>query len=246
MSRLARVAARPRRGARPGCRSCRSSLGSARRSAHEERPAEFPDGTGERADVPGLRQPPPARGLQARQRRADRRDAGRARSSSATSSCSRSASSGRSRRAINTIEAPNTSIYVLPGVYRSSSGPSRSAATTAPTSRPSPTTRCRPPSTSAASPPPTRRRRAEDDGTTDPIALSYADQRRCAHNLNLIALFGDETPEQRLDRAATASSAAPRSSAPAARMTDVIIDNRFQQAQRPARWTAPAAPWCAT
>ena len=34
---------------------------------------------------------------------------------------------------------------------------------------------------------------------SNPIALSYADQRRCAHNLNLIALFGDQTPGGRLD-----------------------------------------------
>ena len=36
-------------------------------------------------------------------------------------------------------------------------------------------------------------------GQSNPIALSYADQRRCPHNLNLIAVFGDRTPRNDVD-----------------------------------------------
>ncbi len=200
------------------------------------------------ADVPGLRQPPAARGLQARQRASGSPRCPTARSSSATSGCSTECEFGSIQTAINTIRKPNTSIYVLPGVYREqqwanqershycshleteSDDPLPAAEYIGSLSSPDPGT------SSAA---------AEDDGTSDPIALSYADQRRCAHNLNLIAVFGDETPEERLHllRQRVLRDPDRRHRSPDDRRHDRQPASR---SSTPCGWTARAARWCAT
>ena len=61
---------------------------------------------------------------------------------------------------------------------------------------------------------------------SNPIALSYADQRRCAHNLNLIALFGDQTPD---DDSIHCDSkfCGTQIVGTGRRMADVLIDNKF-------------------
>ena len=163
-------------------------------AAHEERPAGFPDGTGVVPKYLGL-------------------DNANHRVVCTTASASRIAAMpagplktrnqqllGECRyrsiqTAINSIQRRNTSIYVLPGVYDE-----RQWATAARSDY------CSHLKTESTSPldaseyigsitsPETNAANAE----SNPIALSYADQRRCAHNLNLIALFGDQTPDERL------------------------------------------------
>ncbi|HSV40379.1 MAG TPA: right-handed parallel beta-helix repeat-containing protein [Nocardioidaceae bacterium] len=165
-------------------------------SAHEERPASFPDGTGAIPRYQGLDNP--------RHRVVCKQDSAQR--------IARMAASDLKRRnqallkecrfhsiqdAVNSIRKRRTSIYVLPGVYteRKYAGTKQSAycgnlrtATTAPLLRTSYigslATQAIPQADSSA-------RAAADPG---PIALSYADQYRCPHNLNLIALLGDRTP----------------------------------------------------
>ena len=69
---------------------------------------------------------------------------------------------------------------------------------------------------------------AEAEEGSDPIALSYADQRRCPGNLNLISVFGDRTP--RNDSIGCDSKfCGLQIVGTGARMTDVTIDNKFQK-----------------
>ena len=69
---------------------------------------------------------------------------------------------------------------------------------------------------------------AEAEEESDPIALSYADQRRCPGNLNLISVFGDRTPKN--DSIACDSKyCGLQIVGTGARMTDVPIDNKFQR-----------------
>ena len=98
--------------------------------------------------------------------------------------------------AINSIKTQNTSIYVLPGVYdehqwataaRSDYCSHLKTESTSPLNTSEYIGSITSPETSAA------------NAESNPVALSYADQRTCAHNLNLIALFGDQTPDERLD-----------------------------------------------
>jgi hypothetical protein len=194
-------------------------------SAHEERPAEFPDGTGRVPTFLGWDNP--------RQRVVCTRESAeliaamppgtvRHRNQHLLRHCEfRSIQS-----AIDSIQRRRTSVYVLPGTYHErrwaeadrsdycshleteSDDPLRAAEYIGSLSSPD---------TGAA---------AEDDGTTDPIALSYADQRRCAHNLNLISVFGDETPHN--DSIACDSEfCGTQIVGTGRRMTDVVIDNRF-------------------
>ena len=197
-------------------------------AAHEERPAEFPDGTGARPGFLGFDNP--------RQRVVCKADSG-ARIAAMPDGAVKHRNEHLLERcefrsiqtAINTIDRRRTSIYVLPGVYSErqwaekkrshycshletqSDAPLVSAEYIGSLSSPDP---------GSAAP--------EDDGTTDPIALSYADQRRCAHNLNLIALFGDRTPGN--DSIGCDSKfCGTQIVGTGRRMTDVIIDNRFQK-----------------
>ena len=63
---------------------------------------------------------------------------------------------------------------------------------------------------------------------SDPIALSYADQRRCPGNLNLISVFGDRTPRD--DSIACNSRFCDlQIVGTGARKGDVLIDNDFQK-----------------
>lgn len=199
---------------------------SAPATAHEERPADFPDGTGE---VPAfLGWDNPRHRVVCTQQSDEliaRLPAGavRDRNERLLEHCEfRSI-----QTAVNSIRQPRTSIYVLPGTYHEtrwaeqersdycshlgteSDDPLRAAEYIGSLSSPD---------TGAAA--------AEADGTTDPIALSYADQRRCPHNLNLIAVFGDETPEN--DSIACDSEfCGTQIVGTGQKMTDVVIDNQF-------------------
>ena len=121
----------------------------------------------------------------------------------------RHASSAAIQDAVLSIRRRNTSIYVLPGTYteRKWATSERSyycshlkTESTSPLpaseyigSISSPDTGAEPAEADTA------------DGETNPIALSYADQRRCHTNLNLISIFGDRTPGNTFTHAASLS-----------------------------------------
>ncbi|MBB6629226.1 right-handed parallel beta-helix repeat-containing protein [Nocardioides sp. KIGAM211] len=211
----------------PGLVATGLAAGSTAASAHEERPAQFPDGTGHRPSFLGYDNP-------------------RARVVCKPSSASRIAAmpegklKTRNERllkqcdfrsiqtAINSIRKPRTSVYVLPGVYTEARWAHRKRSQY-----------CSHLETSSKSPleaseyigslsSPDTGAKEDSGGTSNPIALSYADQRACPHNLNLIAVFGDRTPKNKsiscdskfcgLQVVGTGRS-----------KTDVIVNNRFSK-----------------
>ncbi|MBF4161621.1 right-handed parallel beta-helix repeat-containing protein [Nocardioides acrostichi] len=201
--------------------------------AHEERPAEFPDGTGAVPHFLGY-------------------DNARARVVCKKSSRARIAAmpAGRLKRvntrllrrcdfhsiqdAVNTIRHRRTSIYVLPGRYTESkwakAGRSDYCSHLA-TESDDPlgaTAQYIGSLSGDAVAPEADGLAAEAEETSDPIALSYADQRRCAHNLNLIALFGDATPHD--DSIACDSRFCGTQIVGTGRhQGDVLIDNQFSK-----------------
>jgi hypothetical protein len=195
-------------------------------TAHEERPAQFPDGTGEVPSFLGFDNP--------RQRVVCKRDSDeriaampdgvvKQRNQRLLGECE----FGSIQTAIDTITRRNTSIYVLPGVYYEQQWANQKRShycshLETQSDDPLPAAEY----IGSLSSPDTEA--AEDDGTTDPIALSYADQRRCAHNLNLIAAFGDETPKND-DISCDSEFCGTQIVGTGRRMTDVTIDNRFSK-----------------
>ena len=160
-------------------------------AAHEERPAGFPDGTGK---------VPTYLGLYNANHRVVRTTASASRIAAMPAGPLKTRNQqllGECRyrsiqTAINSIQRRNTSIYVLPGVYeerqwanaaRSDYCSHLSTESTSPLDASEYIGSITSPETNAA------------NAESNPVALSYADQRRCAHNLNLIALFGDQTPD---------------------------------------------------
>ncbi len=198
-------------------------------SAHEERPAEFPDGTGKTPSFLGYDNP--------RQRvvckpDSDRRIAAlpdgkaKTRSERLLEDCSFSSI----QSAVNTIKRRKTSVYVLPGVYQEQKWAKKKRSHY-----------CSHLETSSDDPlvdgaeyigslssPDTGAVADGDDGTSDPIALSYSDQRRCHGNLNLISVFGDKTPKN--DSISCDSKfCGTQIVGTGKKMTDVRINNRFQR-----------------
>ncbi|ABL81291.1 hypothetical protein Noca_1778 [Nocardioides sp. JS614] len=195
--------------------------------AHEERPAQFPDGTGHRPSFLGFDNP--------RQRVVCGSDSGRL-----IAALPEGAVKDRNERlldscryrsiqdAIDSVRKRQTSVYVLPGTYheakwaRAERSDYCSHLQTSSTS-PLPFSEY---IGSLSSPDPGAEQAAADSGESNPIALSYADQRRCAHNLNLIAVFGDRTPGNdsiRCDSRFCGLQLVGTGQTPA----DVVVDNRF-------------------
>ncbi|CAI9405046.1 right-handed parallel beta-helix repeat-containing protein [Nocardioides sp. T2.26MG-1] len=198
-------------------------------AAHEERPAQFPDGTGHRPSFLGYDNP--------RQRVVCQRDsAGRIAAMPDGAVKARNERLLRSCRyrsiqdAINSIAKPRTSVYVLPGTYREAkwAGAKRSdycSHLQTASKSPLPFSEY---IGSLSSPDPGAEKAAAAAGESNPIALSYADQRRCAHNLNLIAVFGDRTPGNdsiRCDSRLCGLQLVGTGRSPA----DVVVDNRFHK-----------------
>jgi hypothetical protein len=195
-------------------------------TAHEERPAQFPDGSGEVPTFLGFDN--------ARQRVVCKSDsderiaampdgAAKQRSQAMLGKCE----FGSIQTAINTIKRRNTSIYVLPGVYREQQWANQKRShycshLQTQSDNPLPSSEY----IGSLSSPDTGAEAAQDDGTSNPIALSYADQRRCAHNLNLIAVFGDDTPKND-DISCDSEFCGTQIVGTGAKMTDVTIDNDF-------------------
>ncbi|QIK67098.1 hypothetical protein G7072_12750 [Nocardioides sp. HDW12B] len=192
-------------------------------SAHEERTSTFPKGTGEVPRFLGYDNArsrvvcrPETRALVADMRAGAVKDRNQR--------MLRRCEFGSIQDAINTISARNTSIYVLPGTYRETkyAGDERSDyCSNLETESNDPLDEV---DYIGSVPDP----EGEEGEDSDPIALSYSDQRRCAHNLNLIALFGDETP--RNDSIACDSRfCGTQIVGTGQRRTDVLIDNRFSK-----------------
>ncbi len=196
-------------------------------TAHEERPAQFPDGTGHRPQFLGYDNP--------LQRVVCRPD-----SAATIRSMPPGPVKHRNRHlledcrfrsiqdAINTIRRPNTSVYVLPGTYHERKYAEAKRSDYCAHLQ----TQSREPLASSeyigsiSSPDPGAEEEAAEAGESNPIALSYADQRRCPHNLNLIALFGDATPGNdsiRCDSRFCGTQLVGTGRRP----TDVVVDNRF-------------------
>ncbi|MFC4783729.1 right-handed parallel beta-helix repeat-containing protein [Nocardioides sp. MAHUQ-72] len=195
--------------------------------AHEERPAVFPDGTGHRPsflgwDNPRQRvvcKPGSQRRIEAMPEGAVKRRNER---------LLRSCQFHSIQTAINSISKRRTSVYVLPGTYHesrwaklrrsrycshletSSKAPLLSAEYIGSLSSPD---------TGA---------KEGTNGRSNPIALSYADQRACPHNLNLIAIFGDRTPGDK-DISCDSRFCGTQLVGTGRRITDVTVDNRFQK-----------------
>jgi hypothetical protein len=191
-------------------------------AAHEEREATFPDGDGAVPRFLGFDNPrkrvvcrPDSR------QRINRMPAGalKRRNQALLRQCR----FGSIQDAINSISKRRTSVYVLPGVYHETKWADRKRSEY-----------CSNLETASDDPldaasyigsitdPLTGQANAE----SDPIALSYSDQRRCAHNLNLIAIFGDSTPKNgSID--CDSRFCGTQVVGTGRRMRDVLLDNRF-------------------
>ena len=163
--------------------------GAAPASAHEERPATFPDGSGERPQFLGLDNPrhrvvckPESARLIADMKGGPLKE----RNQELLAECRfRSIQS-----AINTIDRRGTSIYVLPGTYSETKWANLERSkycSNLKTDSDSPLTEV---DYIGSVPDP-----EGGDEASDPIALSYADQLKRPHNLNRITVFGDQSPE---------------------------------------------------
>jgi hypothetical protein len=189
-------------------------------SAHEERPASFPDGTGKRPAFLGLDNP--------RHRVVCRPDSARRIAQMPAGPLKR-----RNRAllrecrfdsiqtAVNSVTRRDTSVYILPGRYTEQRWATAKRSSY-----------CSHLKTESNNPLPVSEYigslSSPDTGAqeSDPIALSYADQLRCRHNLNLIAIMGDQTPR---DDSIHCDSAlcGIQLVGTGRRQGDVVIDNRF-------------------
>jgi hypothetical protein len=196
--------------------------GTGTASAHEERPATFPDGSGERPAYLGLDNPRHrvvCKDSSPRRIAAMKRGPLKTRNQELLQECKfRSIQS-----AINTITEPNTSIYILPGVYaeRKWANKERSEyCSNLETSSDNPLEEV---DYIGSVPDPS----AEDDEEpSDPVALAYSDQKRCAHNLNLITIFGDGTPKDDSIKC-DSEFCGTQLVGTGANRKSVIIDNKF-------------------
>ncbi len=199
-------------------------LTAAPASAHEERPASFPDGSGERPTFLGLDNPRHrvvCKRDSAKRIAAMKRGALKRRNHELLRECDfRSIQS-----AINSIDRRNTSVYVLPGRYTEHKWATKKRSdycSHLKTDSDSPLDEV---DYIGSIPDP---QAEDDDKPSDPVALSYSDQRRCAHNLNLIAIFGDRTPKNKSMKC-DSKFCGTQVVGTGARRTDVLIDNRFSK-----------------
>jgi hypothetical protein len=189
-------------------------------SAHEERPASFPDGTGHRPTYLGLDNPRHRVVCTSESRaRIARMDAGalKRRNNELLGECGFHSI----QSAINSITKPNTSVYVLPGRYteRRWATAKRSDYCSHLRSQSNDPLNASEYIGSLTDP-------SSGSKKSDPIALSYADQLRCQHNLNLIAIMGDHTPRNKslhCDSALCGTQLVGTGASQSA----VVIDNRF-------------------
>ena len=193
-------------------------------SAHEERPAGFPDGKGKVPAYAGLANANHrvvCTSASAGKIAAMPQGSLKTRNQQLLRECNY----GSIQTAINSIKTRNTSIYLLPGVYeeRQWANAARSEyCSNLKTSSTSPLKATE--YIGSISSPEANAANAE----SNPIALSYADQRRCPHNLNLIALFGDQTPDDN-SIACNSRFCGTQIVGTGRTMSDVLIDNKFSK-----------------
>ncbi len=204
-------------------------------SAHEERPAGFPSGKGKVPHFLGYDNPR-SRVVCAPQSKAaiKRMPAGRLKRMN--QKMLKQCKFRSIQDAVLSVDKRKTSIYVLPGVYEERKWGQRArsqycshlgTASNDPLATPqyigSISTQGIPdPDGQAES------AEAEGPGTTNPVGLSYADQRRCPYNLNLISVFGDRTPGNK-SIACDSKFCGIQIVGTGRKMTDVIINNDFQK-----------------
>jgi len=200
-------------------------------SAHEERPAVFPDGSGKRPTYLGLDNP--------RQRVVCKSDSARriqkmkpGRLKRTNQALLEKCEFGSIQSAINTIKKRNTSVYILPGVYHEKKWANQkrsSYCSHLATESDDPLGGLATYIGSLSSPDTGAAAAAEDEpGGSDPIALSYADMLRCPHNLNLISILGDRTPDNDSIKC-DSRFCGTQLVGTGRRMLDVVIDNRFKK-----------------
>jgi hypothetical protein len=190
-------------------------------AAHEEREATFPDGSAEVPRFRGLDNPRKRVVCKADSRqRIQRMPAGKLKRRNLA--LLRQCRFGSIQSAINTIKRRNTSVYVLPGVYHEKKWANKKRSEYCSNLE----SESEEPSSYIGSitDPITGQSNAE----SDPIALSYGDQRRCAHNLNLIAIFGDSTPGNNSIKC-DSRFCGTQVVGTGRRMRDVLLDNRFSK-----------------
>ena len=193
-------------------------------AAHEEREASFPDGSAAVPAFLGLDNP--------RKRVVCRPDSGQRIQQMPAGALKRrnlalleSCRFGSIQTAINSIERRNTSIYVLPGVYHETKWAEMERSEYCSNLK---TESDDPVEASSYIGSITDPATGQDNAESDPIALSYSDQRRCAHNLNLIAIFGDSTPgNDSID--CDSKFCGTQVVGTGRRMSDVLLDNRFSR-----------------
>ncbi len=195
-------------------------------SAHEEREATFPDGSSSVPKFRGLDHPRKRVVCRSDSRRRINNMPGGAlkrRNKALLSACR----FGSIQTAINSINKVNTSIYVLPGVYHESKWANQQRSSY-----------CSNLETESDNPLPIggsdyigsipSPEEDEEPTASDPIALSYSDQLRCPHNLNLIAVLGDRTPDNNSIKC-DSKYCGTQIIGTGRRMRDVLIDNRFSK-----------------
>ncbi len=214
-------------------------------AAHEERPAVFPDGSGQVPHFRGYDNPRSrvvCRPSSARRIAAMPQGRVKQRNLRLLEKCAFHSI----QSAIDSVRKRHTSVYILPGKYRekrwasdkrshycshlgtASKAPLEASEYIGSISSPDPGTTT---DTGAHSDTGTHGDHAHKEaaeGTTNPIALSYADQRACPHNLNLIGVFGDETPGNNSINC-DSRFCGIQLVGTGRRMTDVIINNRFKK-----------------
>lgn len=127
---------------------------------------------------------------------------------------------------MNSIRRPETSVYVLPGRYTERRWANLERSTYCPileTASDDPLLKV---DHIGSVPDPTGVLGGGEG--SDPVAMSYADQMRCPHNLNLIAILGDQTPDNdsiRCDNRFCGTQIVGTGP----RRTSVVIDNRFSK-----------------
>ncbi len=196
-------------------------------SAHEERPATFPNGKGEVPKFLGLDNPrsrvvcrPGSDRLIAKMKPSPLKR----RNLALLEECRFSSI----QTAINSIERRNTSIYILPGRYTEREWAEKKRSNYCSNLK---TESDDPLETSnyigSLSSPESGMAAAEDEpGGSDPIAMSYADLLRCPHNLNLIAILGDRTPDNK-SISCDSKFCGTQLVGTGPRKDSVVIDNQF-------------------
>ena len=193
-------------------------------AAHEERASGFPDGTGKVPTYAGLNNkryrvvctPSSRRRIKAMPNSSLKRK---------NQKLLKKCRFNSIQTAVNTIKQRRTSIYVLPGVYderRWASAKRSSYCSSLKTNSKDPL------DTSQYIGSITSPNSAAANAESNPVALSYADQLKCPHNLNLIAVFGDRTPENKSIKC-DSKFCGTQIVGTGRRVSDVLIDNKFSK-----------------